>query len=177
MLRLKDFITEKKELPYDKNPKIGWWKDKAKEHGHHVVYHGTHKKNLPNILKHGINHKDPDTGMISVTHDPHTAHGYAAMSGSGGEKNFRKVGKKAVHTPHEDRVVLKIHLPKDHPIDGHLRGNVGDKHDNLKSKEKYEKHKKADGQDHEYYQTTELRTSKDIHPKHIVGYMHRVKKS
>lgn len=130
---------------------------------------------MPHILKHGINHKDPKTGMISVTHDPHTAHGYASMSGAGGERNFRKTGAKAVHTPHEDRVVLKIHLPKDHPIDGHLRGNVGDKHDNLKSKEKYEKHKQSGKADHEYYQTTELRTSKEIDPKHIVGYMHKKK--
>ena len=175
-MRFKEFLSEHKEVPFEKNPKIGWWKDKAEEDGHHVVYHGTHKRNLPQILKHGINHKYPKTGMISVTHDPHTAHGYASMSGSGGERNFRKAGAKAVHTPHEDRVVLKIHLPKDHPIDGHLRGNVGDKHDNMKNKEKYKAHKKSGKADHEYNQTTELRTSHDIHPKHIVGYMHKKKK-
>lgn len=175
-MKFSDFLLiENKELPYERNPNIGWWKDKAEEDGYHTVYHGTHKKNLANILKHGINHKDPKTGMISVTHDPNTAHGYAAMSGHGGERNFRAAGAKVVNTPHEDRVVLKIHLPKDHPIDGELRGNVGDKADAMTSKEKYDQHKAAGKADHEYYQTTELRTSKEIPAHHIVGYMHRKK--
>lgn len=176
LMKFKDFLLfESKEIPYEKNPDIGWWKDKEKERGHHVVYHGTHKKNLPHILKHGINHKDPDTGMISVTHDPHTAHGYAAMSASGGEHNFRKAGKKPTTTAHEDRVVIKIHLPGDHPIDGHLRGNVGDKQDALTNKDKYDAHKRSGKEDHEHYMKTELRTSKEIPAKHIVGYMYRKK--
>ena len=126
MIKFKDLFIEQKEVPFDHHPKVGWWKDKAEKDGYHTVYHGTHKKNLPHILKHGVNHKDPRTGMISVTHDPHTAHGYAAMSGSGGERNFRKSGKKAVHTPHEDRVVLKMHIPKkfvDDHHDKHFHGN------------------------------------------------------
>ena len=89
MYSFKDFLIEKtteaKEIPFEHHPHVGWWKDKAEKDGYHTVYHGTHKRNLPHILKHGITHKDPRTGMISVTHDPHTAHGYAAMSGSGGE--------------------------------------------------------------------------------------------
>lgn len=180
MITFKDFLlVEQAEVPFDKSPEIGWWKDKAEKDGYHTVYHGTHKKNLAHILKHGLTHKDPKTGMISVTHDPHTAHGYAAMSGSGGESNFRKVGGKAVHTPHEDRVVLKMHIPKDHMhkhMDHTLSGNgPSGAHERMTNKAKYEAHKKAGGHDSEYYMATELRLNHAIDPKHIVGYMHKKK--
>lgn len=179
----KSFLAEStKEVPFDKNPHVGWWKDKAEKDGYHTVYHGTHKKNLDSILKHGLNHRDPRTGMISVTHDPHTAHGYAAMSGSGGERNFRKAGAKAVHTPHEDRVVLKMHIPKefvDKHMDHEFHGNP--KHGNrtkMADKSHYDSWKKSnpDKPDHEFYQVSELRLNKEIPHHYIVGYSHKVKK-
>lgn len=173
------FITEHKKIPFEHHPHVGWWKDKADEDGYHTVYHGTHKKNLDHILKHGITHKDPRTGMISVTHDPHTAHGYAAMSGSGGESNFRKVGKKATHTPHEDRVVIKMHLPK-HFVYKHLDKNLSGNStsggvNKMSDKKHYDdwKRKNPDRPDHEFYQVSELRLKHEIHPDHIVGYMHK----
>lgn len=183
MLTFKKFITEKSELSFDHNPKIGAWKEEGEKKGYHTVYHGTHIKNLPHILKHGLTHKDPKTGMISVTHDPNTAHAYAAMSGSGGEANFRKVGSKAVHTPHEDRVVLKMHIPHDF-VDKHMdhdfHGN--EKHANrtkMHDSSTYHEWKKKnpDTPDHHFYQVSELRLNKEIPPEHIVGYMHRKKKS
>lgn len=182
MLSFNDFLIEKKELPFDHNANIGWWKDKADKEGYHTVYHGTHKRNLPTILKNGLTHKDPRTGMISVTHDPHTAHGYAAMSGSGGESNFRKAGAKAVNTPHEDRVVLKMRLPKDF-VDKHMdhqfHGNPNHQNRNkMADKAHYDdwKKKNPDRPDHEYYQVSELRLNHHIKPEHIEGYMFKKKK-
>jgi len=184
-MKFSDFLLETKEIPYEKNPKIGWWKDKGDKAGYHTVYHGTHKKNLKNILKNGIDHKDPKTGMISVTHDPHTAHGYAAMSGTGGERNFRRAGGNAKHTPHEDRVVIKMNIPK-HFVDKHLdhefHGNArSEKHKNrtkMHTRDHYDNWKKENPKkpDHEFYQVSELRLNKKIPAHHIVGYMHRVKK-
>lgn len=185
MYSFKDFLIEKtteaKEIPFEHHPHVGWWKDKAEKDGYHTVYHGTHKRNLPHILKHGITHKDPRTGMISVTHDPHTAHGYAAMSGSGGEANFRRAGAKAVHTPHEDRVVIKMHLPKhfvDKHHDPHFHGNPNHGNRNkMTDKAHYDNWKKQNPHkpDHEFYQVSELRLKEKISPHHIVGYMHKKK--
>src|SRR5579859_7381720 len=121
-------------IPFEHNPKIGWWADHP---SHLTVYHGTHDDNVHNIVKNGLTHKDPRTGMISVTHDPHTAHGYASMSKSGGEYHFRKVGGNPVSTPHEHRSVVKIQIPKDWAakhIDPHLHGNIGQAANKMKDK-------------------------------------------
>lgn len=103
------------------------------------------------------------------------------MSGSGGERNFRQVGAKAVHTPHEDRVVLKMHIPNefvDKHIDKEFHGNP--KHLNrnkMTDKSHYDDWKKNNPgkPDHEFYQVSELRLNKAIPPEHIVGFMHKVK--
>ena len=163
-----------KKLPWQKDPKIGWWKD----HGdHYVMHHGTHEKNLEGIAKHGIHApKEGSTkGWVSMTHDPHTAHAYASMSG--GETNFRNAGKRAEHTPHEKRAVLVAHIPKDwahENMNHHLRGNMPDVKDRLENREKYEAHRAAGKPDHEYYQTTELRFKDHIPAHFIKGYMKKV---
>jgi len=160
--------------PWKKDPHIGWWKHEAEDKGYHVMYHGTHEKNLEHIGKHGITSpKEGSTaGNVSMTHDPHTAHAYASMHG--GETAFRGAGKKAQHTPHEHRAVLVAHIPKDwadQHMNQHMRGNMPDTRDKLTSKEKFDAHKKSGGKDHHYYQTSELRFKKDIPPEFIKGYM------
>lgn len=42
------------KIPFEKNPHIGWYKDKD----HIVAYHGTHERNLHSVLKHGLTHKE-----------------------------------------------------------------------------------------------------------------------
>lgn len=166
------------EIPFDKTTDHGHWTDDSKDHV--IVYHGTHKRNVEAIKKTGLNRPDPKTGMISVTMDPHTAHGYAAMSGSGGEANFRKVGGGAVNTPHEDRAVLKYKIPKKwlhDNMDHDLSGNVGDARKRMASKDEYEKWRKENphASDHSYYQTSEFRLKKAVPPEFCLGHMHKVK--
>lgn len=187
MKTFKEYLNEHKELPFEHNPQIGAWRETMHKDGYATVYHGTHKKNLDSILKHGLTHRDPRTGMISVTHDPSTAHGYGAMSGSGGEANFRRAGAKAVHTPHEDRVVLKMHLPKDFVekhMDHDFHGNERFKghHPNrtkMSDSSHYHEWKKANPTkpDHEFYQVSELRINHPIPKEYIQGHMFRKKKS
>lgn len=168
MKSFREYLEESEELDWDGNPKIGYWKDNDDQ----IMYHGTHKKNLLDILKGGLNKPDPKTGMISLTHDPNTAHGYAAMSG---ESDFRQAGKKAQNVPHEDRVVLKVKLPKDF-VDNHhdksLSGNIGDASRRLSDKSAYDN---FNGRDSEYYQTSELRFNEPIKPEHILGFMFKKK--
>ena len=172
-LRFKQFIlAEAAAIPFEKNPSIGFWKDSD----HQIVYHGTHDKNVASVLKNGLDRKDPKTGMISVTHDPHTAHGYAAMSGAGGEAHFRDAGAKVVNTPHEDRSVIKLRIPKkwaEENMDSGLSGNSPEVKKQLQSKEHYlEWKKKNPGKgDHEYYAGSELRFKKEIPKEFIVGVM------
>src|SRR5271156_4750018 len=95
LAKFRHLCLENKELPkvpWEKNPKIGWWKDHPK---HLVMYHGTHDSRVANIAKHGIHAPEhgPTAGHVSMTHDPHTAHGYASMHG--GETAFRGAGAKA----------------------------------------------------------------------------------
>jgi len=164
---------QQQELPFDRTIHHGWHED-----GDHVIlYHGTHKKHLHSILKNGLTHPDPKTGMISLTPDPHTAHGYAAMSG---EANFRAAGKKAVHVPHEDRAVVKFRVPK-HWLNQHkdstLSGNIGIAKKRLTDKSEYDKWQKDNGKDrdHEYYQTSEFRVKHPVPAHFITGYMHKKK--
>lgn len=187
MLRFSQFISEEaKEIPFEKNPKIGWWRDKAEQDGYHTVYHGTHVRNLKSVLKHGLTHKDPKTGMISVTHDPHTAHGYASMAGAGGEAEFRKGSSAniAKHTPDHERIVLKMHIPKhfvDKHLDPNLSGNyrLANKKTALHDKETYDewRRKNPHHPDSSYYSVSELRLDHEIPPHFIVGYMHKKKAS
>ncbi len=84
-----------------------------------TLYHGSHKSNLNNILKHGIT--GPTTGYtanrVFLAERPDTAYGYASMRG--GEHVFRVAGSDAVYAPEEDRVVFQIKLPKEY-VEKHL---------------------------------------------------------
>lgn len=158
-----------KKLPWDKNPKIGWWKD----HDTLTMYHGTHEKNLGGIHKNGI--KAPSEGStahnVSLAFDPHTAHGYASMSG--GETTFRTAGKKAEHVPEEHRAVLVMHIPRhwaEKHMNPHMRGNVDNTRDKLTNHERYQQHVKSGKQDHEYYSLSELRFP-HIPREYIKGFM------
>lgn len=175
MLTFNEYLTESKEplLPWEKAPKLGWWKD-----GTHVtVYHGTHDRNISDIKKNGITHKDAKTGHISVAHDPYTAHGYASMSGAGGERNFRTGGTTAVHTPQEHRTVVKMRIPHKwvHKHMDHELGGNEDRRPRLQNKEQYDNWKSKGKSDHEYYEKTELRLNHAIPTKFIVGYMKKTK--
>lgn len=184
MITFKQFIfesLENKKLPYDKHANPGWHQDGE----HMIVYHGTHERNIHSMLKHGLNRPDPKTGMISVTHDPNTAHAYAAMSGHGGEAGFRQAGKKVSTTPHNERALVKMKIPmswaKEH-MDHNMSGNIGaeDKTNDLKdartrmtSKAEHDRWKKANPtkSGHVYYSGTEVRFKKHIPPEFIQGYM------
>jgi len=137
---------------YPKGP-IGWWRDGQEgKNGKKiiVVHHGTHIRNVPSMLKHGLNKPDPTTGMISTTPDPNTAHGYAAMSAAGGEREFmntqfRKQHNLAVNTPHEERAVVTMRIPKEwaeRHMDPQLRGNLGVTRDRMLNKSHYDNWKK-----------------------------------
>jgi len=139
---------------------------------HLVVYHGTHVKNVPEILKNGINNKDPKTGMISVaigSHGADVAHGYAAMSG---EYGFRQAGQKAVTVPHEDRAIVVAHLPMDwvhQHVDRNFGGNPTEIRQRLADPELHRQYVAKTGSDFSPTQTPELRFSAPIPAKYIVG--------
>jgi len=180
-MKFKNYLKEQqhiedKEIPFEHDPKLGWWQDQE----HVTLYHGTHKRNLKSIYQHGITHKDPTSGMISLALEPHTAHGYASMSAAGGEHHFRYSGGKARNTPHEDRVVFKLKVPK-HWIEQHkdsqYHGNLGHSKKRVTDKSEYEKlSKDPEHKDYHYYAMSELRTKKEIPKEFIVGHMHKVKK-
>lgn len=176
MKTFREFIENKlQEVPYHKNPQIGWWKDG--EHLH--MYHGTHESNLSKIEQNGIKAPEhgPTKGWVSLTHDPHTAHGYAAM---GGESGFRAAGAKATTVPHEKRVVLHLKIPRawaEKNMNHEMRGNIGNVQDNLTNKDKYDAHKASGKSDSEYYQTTELRFKDKIPRDFITGYSRRYPKN
>jgi len=167
------------DLSFPSRTNHGWWADNQSLN----LYHGTHKRNVNSIKKEGISVPDPRTGMVSMTLDPNTAHGYAAMSSGErrGEASFRRAGKKAVSTPPEDRAVTHWQIPmewaKKH-IDPQLRGNIGNASNKMKDKTEYDKWKKEnpDRSDHEYYATTELRFNKPIPPEFYQGHSFKVKK-
>lgn len=176
---LENKIGNSKEIPFDKETHHGFWDSDDKDYVD--VYHGTHKRNIDSVAKNGLNRPDPKTGKISVTMDPYTAHGYAAMSGSGGEANFRGAGGKAVTTPHEDRAVAKFRIPKKwlkDNMDHDLGGNVGTAREHMSSPEAYKKWKSSNpsGSDHNYYATSEFRIGKPIPPSFYVGHSFKVKK-
>jgi hypothetical protein len=139
---------------------------------HLVVYHGTHIKNVPEILKNGINNKDPKTGMVSVaigSHGADVAHGYAAMSG---EYGFRQAGQKAITVPHEDRAIIVAHLPMDwvhQHVDRNFGGNPTEVRQRLADPELHRQYVAKTGSDFSPTKTPELRFSAPIPAKYIVG--------
>lgn len=174
MLTFIQYLLED-EIPYNHKTNHGFWNDPTRDYVD--VYHGTHERNIKSIEQNGLNRPDPKTGMISVTMDPNTAHGYAAMSGSGGEANFRRAGAKPVNTPHEERAVLKFRIPRtwlNDNMDTNLRGNIGDALDRMQSKERYDEWRKNNPvSDHGYYSTTELRLDKPIPKEFYMGHSYR----
>jgi hypothetical protein len=141
---------------------VSWIWDKD----HITLYHGTHKDNVKHIKKSGLNRPDPTTGMISLTPDPSTAHGYAAMSG---EHNFRRAGGKAFTVDHADRRVLKFRIPKKwihDNMDKSLSGNMGMAAGriNPENKQAYSDWRKKNPthKPHSYYAMTEIRVSKHV---------------
>jgi len=172
-MKIRDLL-EDYNIPYDTNPTIGFWGDADFV----VGYHGTHERNVPAMLEQGINRPDPKTGMISITLDPNTAHGYAAMSGTGGEARFRAANGRAANTPHEERAIFKLKIPmawiKQH-MDPNLRGNLGIVKDRMANKDLYTQWRKENPThpDHTYYQLSEIRVDAAIPPQFIVGVMKR----
>lgn len=148
------------------NPSTGWWQDADPL----VVYHGTHIRNLDAVYENGLNRKDPDTGMISVALEPFTARAYAAMSGAGGESDFRKAGGGAIQTPMNERVVFKFEIPQSWiqaHVDPKLGGNIGDSYKRMRDRAEYEK---WEGTDQQYYQFSELRLDKEVPASFIIGH-------
>ncbi|CAL9979160.1 hypothetical protein VPHK469_0041 [Vibrio phage K469] len=147
------------------DPKIGWWEDADPL----TVYHGTNIRHIESVYKNGLDRKDPDTGMISVALEPFTAKAYAAMSGAGGEANFRTSGA-AVSTPTSERVVFTLEIPqswiREH-VDPNLGGNIGDAYKHMRSREAYEKFDRSDQQ---YYQFAELRLDAAVPASFIKGH-------
>lgn len=175
MLRFSQFLTEKKsgdgvkELPWDHNPKIGWWKD----HDHVTLYHGTHDSNVAGIAKHGLKspEKGSTAGHISMALDPHTSHGYASMTG--GESHFRSAGYGGAKTvPHHERSVMVYKVPR-HFIEKHhsdMRGNMESTKTKLTDKAEYERHAASGKPDHQHYMATEVRLP-HVPKEYLVGRM------
>lgn len=158
-----------KAIPFDNDPTVGWWDDENRKTL--TMYHGSNIVNVDAIYENGIANKDPSTGLISMALEPFTARAYAAMSGAGGEANFRTSRKRPKNVPDKDRVVFVFELPmsfvRKH-YDKGLSGNMGMAYEHMKHKELYEK---WDASDSQYYQLCELRFDTVIPPKYLVGHM------
>lgn len=166
---------------------IHWSKNKT----HLVVYHGTHRRNVPKIVDPngpGISNKDPKTGMISVAigdRGVDTAHAYAGMaaapgaSRAGGEHNFRQAGQRAVSVPHEDRAVIVAHLPMDwvhQHVDRNFGGNPDSVKERLRNPAAHDEYVRKNGEDTAYDETPELRFKEAIPAKYIVAVKQKAKK-
>lgn len=175
IIPFKEFIlTESTKIPRFKwvsNPKIGWWLDKDPV----MFFHGTHERNVQGIYTSELRAptSGPTAGYVSLALDPYTAFGYASMSGSGGESEFRGAGMKATTTPANERAVLVLKIPQKYfiPRMVHQRGNVDEYRNKLTSKEEYLKAKKHGKSDHEYYMLTEIRLPTAVPSQFILGYM------
>ena len=170
MKTFKEYITERAtvmRMKWDPDPVIGWWRDNETN----ILYHGTHERNLEYIFEYGLKPADSGytEGFVSLTLDPNTAYGYASMSGSGGEREFRKAGAKPKHTPPTQRAILILEMNTQWLIDNMapLRGAMAAKKERLTNKQEY---LDWDGQDQEYYQLTEIRIPNLVKPKHIIGW-------
>jgi hypothetical protein len=173
MKSFSEFLVEGKikKKPFNKNPKIGWWLDNNPIR----FYHGTHIRNIEFVEENGL--LAPTTGdtagWISLALEPNTAHGYASMSGAGGEtafKDFRAAGTKSEVTDKKERVVFIIELPQKLVLSkmAKERGAMQGTKTKLINKEEYDS---FDGQDQLYYALTEIRMPDKIDPKYIKGYM------
>lgn len=150
------------ELPWDPDPKIGWWRDNDPIR----LYHGTHISRIRDIAASGL---VSSTGWVSLAVDPYTARGYASMTG--GESEFRKAGKRARHAPMEERAVLVIEAPLGWLLENYdpsMGGNIGTARARMTDKSLYDDY---DGSDYSYYALTELRVRDEVPPEYIVGYM------
>ncbi len=159
------------EIPWNKNPKIGWIWDQDPI----TFYHGTHYSRLEAVLENGLKAPEtgPTAGWVSLALDPHTGAGYAAMHG--GESSFRAAGAKAVHVPMKDRRILVLKIPRDYVLQ-HMapaRGNMANERDKLENKERYLKWVASGKTDQEYYAITEIRLPKVVPPQFIVGWMRK----
>lgn len=166
MITFKQFCESKgpARLPWDSNPKIGWW-----ESGRSLrLYHGTNLDHLDSIAATGLDRLDARTGMISFALEPFTARAFAVM---GGEARFLAAGSKALVVPENKRVVLVFDVPRgfiQNHRDPDLRGNDPEHKQRLTNRELYDEWNSTDQQ---YYQLCELRLSSKIPPKYLVGYM------
>jgi len=165
-------LENKKQMPWVKNPTIGWWLDQAPTT---TFYHGTHSRNLEGIMENGIYAptSDPTANWVSLALELNTAHGYASMSGAGGESEFRSAGAKTSTTSHAERTVFVLELPQSYFLTSMApaRGNMDDTRDKLTNRSRYDEWVKSGKTDQEYYQLTEIRIAKHVPAKYIVGYM------
>lgn len=160
-----------KRMTISRFPKIGWWLDNDPV----TFYHGTHENNLDFILKHGlVAPKEGSTAnWVSLALEPNTGHGYAAMSGAGGETAFRKAGAKVITVPHNQRITLILEIPQMDFLHKMApeRGAMQSTKNRLKDKAEYEKLVvKGSMSEAEYYATTEIRYPKLVPVKYIKGY-------
>jgi hypothetical protein len=179
-MRIAELFESAKQVNLSSFPKIGWWLGRDPV----IFYHGTHKRNLENILKSGI--KAPTegstAGKVSLAIDPLTARGYASMSGLGGEhkfKGFRNAGQAKnvqTHVPMEDRVILIIKLPRQYVqkimnTEGfQARGHMSELVNRLDDPNEYQNLVVDGGMpEQEYYARTEIRVP-EVKPQSVVGY-------
>ena len=173
------FLTESQEVSWNGFPEIGWWQDSDPL----TLYHGTHIRNIEGVLESGIfaPSEGYTAGKVSTALEPNTAFGYASMAGSGGESEFRSKGKKAEHTPAEERVVFVLKVPQSFIKENMMaaRGNIASYRQKLTDRDMYESWVQKNGgeqydpskMDQQYYALTEIRFPDHVSKDFIVGYM------
>lgn len=146
------------QMPWNKNPTIGWWLDNDTI----TFYHGTHKDNVTSILKNGLfaSETGRTAGITYLALDPFTGKGYGSMSG---ETEFRAAGRKAKHVPMEDRATIVFEFPREY-----VEQNMSWNNPKLVNRESYEKFV---GSDTEYYELSEVQHPGNISAEFIIGYM------
>ena len=171
-MRFLTYLNEAaKKVTMSRFPKIGWWLD----HDPVTFYHGTHEKHVKSIIKTGLRapSEGSTAGWVSLAIEPNTGHGYAAMSGEGGESGFRNAGKKAVNVPHSERATLIIQIPQSDFMKKMAaeRGAMQSTKNRLKDKEEYDR-LVTNGRmsDVEYYALTEIRYPLIVPAKYIKAY-------
>jgi hypothetical protein len=163
-MRINEIIQTINQIPWDSNPRIGWWQEQDPLR----LYHGTNLKNLPGFAKTGLSIPDPRTGMYSFAFEPFTARAFAVM---GGEARFLASKSRTMIVPENQRAVVVFELPSQlvkKIMDNTLSGNDLLHKERLLDKEKYEE---WDSTDQQYYQLCELRVTKPVSSNYIVGFM------
>lgn len=178
-----NFLTENQEVSWGGFPVIGWWENNDPL----TLYHGTHIRNIEGILESGIfaPKEGYTAGKVSLALEPNTAFGYASMSDAGGESQFRSKGKKAQHTPANERVVFILQVPKNFVKENMLasRGNIEEYRRKLIDKELYLDWVQKNGgeaydsgkMDQQYYALTEIRFPDHVSKDFITSYTIKVK--